>query len=149
MLPSTDHSVLELGAVVRDDVLEAPLLKFDCGLEVLANDLLTQEVQHCPLQELVTPAHFQHVVDEAAVGLELLLNFEVNWPVGHVLKHEHVLEQALLFEELGAVLGALRSVDHHEAKALLERHLCSDVVGGIDGLDQLEQLAEVALAALL
>lgn len=63
MLASADHTVFEFSAFVSDNIFDALTLKFDCGVEVVADHLIIEEVTDGTVQKLVRTAYFNDIID--------------------------------------------------------------------------------------
>ena len=122
----------EFGALVGHDVLDALTLEFYCCVEVWANYLVPEEVPDSSLEMGMTPAYFNDIIDEVSLPLGILGDFMVDLSLRDIREDKHLLEHALLFEELRAVFSSLRGVHDKEFEALAESDFHWDVVLNVD-----------------
>ncbi len=55
--------MFEFSAFVSDNIFDALTLKFDCGVEVVADHLIIEEVTNGTVQKLVRTAYFNDIID--------------------------------------------------------------------------------------
>lgn len=92
MLAATDHAVLELSAIMGDDVSDSSLLQLNSSVEVLAHYFIPEEVAKSLVQQLVLSADFHNLIDKAAVLLQVFGELVVHWLVWHIREHQDILE---------------------------------------------------------
>ena len=55
--------MFEFSAFVSDNIFDALTLKFDCGIKVVADHLIIEEVTNGTVQKLVRTAYFYDIID--------------------------------------------------------------------------------------
>lgn len=97
VLPTTDHALLELSAVLCHNLLHAHLLQFCSSSEVCNDNLVTAKVANCALEKVVLPAHLNHIVNESTLGfLDFGLDAFGEGAVGHVRQNQEVFGDVFL-----------------------------------------------------
>jgi hypothetical protein len=150
MLAAADHALLELGAILCNDLFHAQFLKLDGGCKVLHDNFVTAEISHCFFQQVVLSAYLHHIVNKCCLGfLDPSLDAFGKRTFRHVRQNQKVLSYVFLFEEFIANCCCLLRVDNQELEALFEGDFDCDVVLAINRLDKLVELAKVTLASAL
>jgi len=68
MVAATDHSLLELRTIFRDNVFDAFFaLEVSCHFKSLCNNCIGAEVSHSSLEHRVLTADFNYIIDETRV----------------------------------------------------------------------------------
>ena len=80
----------------------------------------------------MTPAYLNDIIHEMSLPLGILGDFVIDLSFRDIGEDEHLLEHALLFEELCAVFSSLRGVHDKEFEALAESDFHWDVVLNVD-----------------
>ena len=107
-------------------------LELYCCVEVWANYLVPEEVPDSSLEMGMTPAYLNDIIHEVSLPLGILGDFVINLSLRDVGEDKHLLEHALLFEELCAVFSSLRGVNDKKFEALTESDFHWDVVLHVD-----------------
>ena len=110
MLTTRDHALPEFGALIGHNILNALTLEFNCSVEVWANYFVSQEIPDSSLKMWMTPAYLDDIIHEVRLPLCILSDFMIDLSLRDIREDEHLLEHALLFEELSAVFSSLRGV---------------------------------------
>lgn len=136
MLAAADHALLELGAILSNNLFHAQFLKLDGDCKVQHDDFVTAKISHCFLQQVVLSAYLHHIVNKCCLGfLDPSLDALCKRAVRHVRQYQKVLSYVFLFEEFIANCCSLLRVDNQELEALFEGDFDSDVVLAINWFD--------------
>ena len=118
MLTTRYHTLPEFGALIGHYVLDALSLQFNCCVEVWANYFVSQEVPDSSLKIWMTPADLDDIIHKVSLPLCILGDFMIDLSLRDIREDEHLLEHALLFEELSAVFSSLWGVNYEEFETL-------------------------------
>jgi hypothetical protein len=150
MLASTDHTLLELSAILSHDVLHADLLQINSCLEILGEDFIATKVPHCLVKLVVLATHFNHIVDkQSSCSLQFRMDAFPDGSVWHVGQDKQIFGHVFLLQKLVANSCRLFRINDQHPKTLLKRHLHSDVISAIDRLNQLIKLSQVTFVSAL
>ena len=118
MLTTRYHTLSEFSAFIGHNVLDALALEFNCNVEVWAYYFVPKEIPDSSLKMWMTPAYLDDIIHEVCLALGILGDFMIDLSLRDIGEDEHLLEHALLFEELRAVFSSLRGVNYEEFEAL-------------------------------
>lgn len=106
MVTAADHTLLELSAIVSNDLLHSFRLELCCAVESLGDYFVTAEVAHCLLKLWIFFGDIDDIVDKAGIAaLDLGLDASREVFIRHVTQDKHLFCDLLLTQELIHDLG--------------------------------------------